>query len=370
MMVWWCFCGGGLWRWCFVVVFLWRCFCGGVFEVFVWWCLCGGGVFVVVWWCFCGGVFLVVFVWWCFLWWCGGVFVVVGWCFCGGGCGGGVFFLLGWACEWLIVVVDLRPANVERPAYVELAAIFLFVWTYLTWMLDHTSMSTSSMSWSSMTGSCASISLTWFTWLDVFLEWRDLPYLTWLICLELFDFTFALLPRLLFLACISTFQEWSVIGNRHVERHHLGVTRNALRENRLVIFGLCSIGLRRHGPFISCHIFLPLCFALSGTHLGSSFFKWCLTFRASWRCYTFAACYIYIYVYMFRNHWIMVDHGAVTEKPPFAVPGTHATLHWVVAALLTGGRINESHAASNPRVVPVLHCWKNNTHDTHTLYSI
>ena len=62
-----------------------------------------------------------------------------------------------------------------------------------------------------------------------------------------------------------------MIGNRHVERHHLGVTRNALRENRLVIFGLCSIGLRRHGPFISCHIFLPLCFALSGTHLGSSF---------------------------------------------------------------------------------------------------
>ena len=59
-----------------------------------------------------------------------------------------------------------------------------------------------------------------------------------------------------------------------MERHHLGVTRNALRENRLVIFGLCSIGLRRHGPFISCHIFLPLCFALSGTHLGSSFFFW------------------------------------------------------------------------------------------------
>ena len=36
-------------------------------------------------------------------------------------------------------------------------------------------------------------------------------------------------------------------------------------------FWVCSIGLRRHGPFISCHIFLPLCFALSGTHLGSSF---------------------------------------------------------------------------------------------------
>ena len=65
-----------------------------------------------------------------------------------------------------------------------------------------------------------------------------------------------------------------MIGNRHVERHHLGVTRNALRENRLVIFGLCSIGLRRHGPFISCHIFLPLCFALSGTHLGSSLPCW------------------------------------------------------------------------------------------------
>ena len=57
-----------------------------------------------------------------------------------------------------------------------------------------------------------------------------------------------------------------------MERHHLRVTRKALRENRLVIFGLCLIGLRRHGPFISCHIFLPLCFALSGTYLGSSFF--------------------------------------------------------------------------------------------------
>ena len=57
-----------------------------------------------------------------------------------------------------------------------------------------------------------------------------------------------------------------------MERHHLGVTRNALRENRLVIFGLCSIGLRRHGPFISCHIFLPLCFALSGTLVFFVFF--------------------------------------------------------------------------------------------------
>ena len=62
------------------------------------------------------------------------------------------------------------------------------------------------------------------------------------------------------------------MGNRHVERDHLGVIRSALRENRFVIFRLCSIRLRRHGPFISCHIFLPLCFALSGTHLGSSFF--------------------------------------------------------------------------------------------------
>ena len=44
-------------------------------------------------------------------------------------------------------------------------------------------------------------------------------------------------------------------------------------------FGLCSIRLRRHGPFISCHIFLPLCFALSGTHLGSSvfFFQVCFS---------------------------------------------------------------------------------------------
>ena len=27
----------------------------------VWWGFCGGGVFVVVWWCFCGGVFVAVF---------------------------------------------------------------------------------------------------------------------------------------------------------------------------------------------------------------------------------------------------------------------------------------------------------------------
>ena len=114
MMVWWCFCGGGLWRWCF---------CGGVFvAVFLWWCFWSVCVVVFLWWwCFCGGV--VVFLWWCFLWWCGGVFVVVMF-----------FFLLGWACEWLIVVVDLCPAYVERPAYVELASNFLFVWTYLTWM--------------------------------------------------------------------------------------------------------------------------------------------------------------------------------------------------------------------------------------------
>ena len=62
------------------------------------------------------------------------------------------------------------------------------------------------------------------------------------------------------------------MGNRHLKRHHLGVIRNALRENRLVIFGLCSIRLRRHGAFMSCYILLPLCFALSGAHLGSSFF--------------------------------------------------------------------------------------------------
>ena len=68
-----------------------------------------------------------------------------------------------------------------------------------------------------------------------------------------------------------------------MERHHLGVTRNALRENRLVIFGLCSIGLRRHGPFISCHIFLPLCFALSGTHLGSSFDGLDINCAKTWR---------------------------------------------------------------------------------------
>ena len=59
-----------------VMVFLWWCFlfwCGGVFVV-VFLCLCfcgGGGVFVVTWWCFCGGVF-VMFLWWCFC-----VFVVV-----------------------------------------------------------------------------------------------------------------------------------------------------------------------------------------------------------------------------------------------------------------------------------------------------
>ena len=51
-----------------------------------------------------------------------------------------------------------------------------------------------------------------------------------------------------------------------------GVIRDALRESRLLIFGLCSIRLRRHGPFISCNVLLPRCFALSGTHLGSIFF--------------------------------------------------------------------------------------------------
>ena len=53
-----------------------------------------------------------------------------------------------------------------------------------------------------------------------------------------------------------------------------GSQETPFAKNRLVIFGLCSIGLRRHGPFISCHIFLPLCFALSGTHLGSSWMYW------------------------------------------------------------------------------------------------
>ena len=288
--LWWCFCsvcvvvflwwcggvfvavvwGGGV----FVVVFLWRwCFCGGVFVVVFLKCLCGG-VFVVVvflWWC--GGVFVVVFLWWCFL---GGVcvvmfFVVVWWCFCGGG----VVFLWWWYFFPLgmsLWMIDSSSGLTSSIYWISFKFLVCLDLNDLNDLLDHTSMSTSSISWSSMIGSCASISLTRFTWLDVFLEWRDLPYLTWLICLELFDFTwFALLPRLLFLACIPTFQKWSVIGNRHVECHHLGVTRNALRENRLVIFGLCLIGLRCHGPFISCHIFLPLCFALSGTHLGFNF---------------------------------------------------------------------------------------------------
>ena len=51
------------------------------------------------------------------------------------------------------------------------------------------------------------------------------------------------------------------------------VIRNALREKRLLNFGLCSIRLRRHGPFMSCFTTTMLCFALSGTHLGSSFFS-------------------------------------------------------------------------------------------------
>ena len=29
---------------------------------------------------------------------------------------------------------------------------------------------------------------------------------------------------------------------------------------------------RRHGPFISCHVLLPRCISLLGTHLGSIFF--------------------------------------------------------------------------------------------------
>ena len=248
MMVWWCFCGGGLWRWCF---------CGGVFvAAFLWWCLWSVCVVVFLWWwCFCGGV--VVFLWWCFL---GGVcvvmfFVVVWWCFCGGG----VVFLWWWCFFPLgmsLWVIDSSSGLTSSMCWTSsicwISIKFLVCLDLLDLndLLDHTSMSTSSMSWSSMTGSCASISLTWFTWLDVFLEWRDLPYLTWLICLELFDFTwFALLPRLLFLACISTFQEWSVIGNRHVERHHLGVTRNALRENRLVIFGFVFNWTETSRPF-------------------------------------------------------------------------------------------------------------------------
>ena len=81
------FCGG-------VVVFLYFCF--------LWWCSCGGvlvliffcwcsraGLFVVVWSCLCGGVLAPVF-----LWWCGDVFVLVWsgvvvflwWCSCGGVC--------------------------------------------------------------------------------------------------------------------------------------------------------------------------------------------------------------------------------------------------------------------------------------------
>ena len=61
MVVWWCFCGGGV-----------------LAVVFLWWC---GGVFVAVWWCggvFCGGVFVVMF-----LCWCGVVFVAVFFCFWG-----------------------------------------------------------------------------------------------------------------------------------------------------------------------------------------------------------------------------------------------------------------------------------------------
>ena len=146
----------------------------------------------------------------------------------------------------------------------------------LTWLelFDHTTMSTSSMSWSSMTGSCVS---TWLTWRT---------RLAWMAWLALLDLAYLIRVIWLDLVCSSdVFISSCVyihISRRICDRESSsgmpspGVIRNSLRENRLVNFclfefhGLCSIRLRRHGPFISCHVLLPCCFALSGTHLGSS----------------------------------------------------------------------------------------------------
>ena len=129
-------------------------------------------------------------------------------------------------------------------------------------------MSTSSMSWSSRTGSCVSTSLTWLTWLDIFLEWRDLPYLTWLIWLESFDLTWFALPTCSSSCVYIHISRRICDGESSSGTPSSGVIRSALRENGLVIFGLCSIQLRRHGPLISCHVLLPRCFALSGTTWG------------------------------------------------------------------------------------------------------
>ena len=176
--------------------------------------------------------------------------------------------------SWLTWLELLDHANMLTSSICWISINFSCVFG-LTWLelLDHTSMSTSSMSWSSMTRSCVSTSLTWLTWLHVFLEWRGLPYLTWLIWLESFDLTW------LYLIYIHL---WKRIcdGESPSGTPSSGVIRNGLLENRWIFLG-CSIRLRCHGPFISCHVLLPRCFALSGTRLGSIFFLWCW-FSGTW----------------------------------------------------------------------------------------
>ena len=126
------------------------------------------------------------------------------------------------------------------------SCVFGLAWLEL---LDHTSMSTSSMSWSSMTGSCVSTSLTWLTWLHVFLEWRDLPYLTWLIWLVIWlDLIYIHISKRICDGELSSGTPSS------------GVIRNALPENRLVIFGLFkSTEMSWPFHFMSCFATAMLC---------------------------------------------------------------------------------------------------------------
>ena len=115
------------------------------------------------------------------------------------------------------------------------------------------------------------------------LPYFDLGYLTWAIWLDLVCSSDVFTS-----SCAYTHISRRICdGEASSGTPSPGVIGTAHRENRLVIFclfefhGLCSIRLRRHGPFISCHVLLPRSFSLSGTHLGSSFLR--VWERFSWR---------------------------------------------------------------------------------------
>ena len=127
--------------------------------------------------------------------------------------------------------------------------------SWLSWLefLDHTNMLTSSLCWINIRLSL--LDLAWAIWLD-------------LVCSsDVFTSSCAYIH----------ISRRICDGEAASGTPSPGVIGKALRENRLVIFclfafrGLCSLRLRRHGFFISCHVLLPRCFSLSGTHLGSSF---------------------------------------------------------------------------------------------------